>query len=524
MLLTITNISGGPVTIQSQDMVSYNVTFKPGQTVSKRITDEVYAYLEPRLTILKTKGKISWTCTIPQEMAVGSSFDMDVYIDGINGSDSNEGTLAKPLLTLDGFTAKFPTRLFNGARIRVNLAGTGGFGANATGTLTYTVRGIHIGGGGEYNMSIVYRGPQMVRITPATGTATPTLTGTPQQQVDQTNAVNVLGRRTKLNFTAPGWTVNDLRDKLAWVRITRAGNLVTFEFPITDNDADAVYIDACSTSGAVLTAGTILATDTVEIVTPAAIITGDPAANNGSAIVISGASGGGSTINFEDSQGQTFERITFNTALTATNVGGLGFDRCGFNGTDASMRSCPELTLLGCKSRVGTFYFASTASNFYASRRDSSVSPPSAMRFFQSALVVVNGGRLYIGSARGGLLGRWVCTYNLCVTGCTAVDAIHIDGAGSFLYMLGTLTGRNNTSYGLNTRYGAQAIVGGGQLSTITAATNDMRLDKNPGINWGTGAGQFEEAIGFNGNYHLAGGSTPTVPLGDLSRISKLNP
>lgn len=447
------------------------------------------------------------------------SYAVDAYIDAVNGNDANSGlSTAAPLRTIAGFYQAFPFLYGNGARITANLAGGGGFGASATSQINYTgVQMIWVGGL-DPHPAVCFRGPYMVPITPATGTSAPTLTATPTQIVDQTNAVNAAGQRTKFNFVAAGWTVNDLRDKLAWIRVRRGGNMVLFELPITDNDASACYVDA-----APIAVGTVLQTDTVEIVTVGAMIVRDTVAENFDYMRISGFGSYQSFAGFGvTTTGHTFERIGFSGNVIVQNVPGVGFDRCGFDGPLLEIHGGSNTAMFGCKSR-GEVDWNTHGGNFYSGRPDSATSPDPGNLYTQSHLVIVNGGRLYIGGVEGGSGGTWRTQYNLCVTGSTAVDAIHVEGSTAFLnagtIAAATITGRNNNSYGLNPRYGGQILVQGGQKSTITAGTNDMRVAKTAGINWGTGVGQFQEVAGFNGNFHRVGGSTATVPLGDLSRI-----
>ena len=72
-----------------------------------------------------------------QGVELNAAVSQDVYVDSVNGSDDNDGkTTGTALLTIQAVRKKFPASYTNGAKIRINLAGVGGFGSSATAPAT----------------------------------------------------------------------------------------------------------------------------------------------------------------------------------------------------------------------------------------------------------------------------------------------------------------------------------------------------------------------------------------------------
>jgi hypothetical protein len=156
----------------------------------------------------------------------------------------------------------------------------------------------------------MYRGPAMIRVIPTTGPATAALDAVP---------VVTVGARSRFDFTAaaPGWTANNFRT--SWLRITRGGTLVLFELPISENDADQIFVDVAGIAGLVLN------TDTAEIVEPNIILAGDAADGNLGLLSIQsmGGSFGPTVVN----NAFQFERLELD-AIRAKGGGTMTFDRC----------------------------------------------------------------------------------------------------------------------------------------------------------------------------------------------------
>lgn len=459
---------------------------------------------------------------------IGASYNdalsLDVYVDANNGNDSNTGlSKTSPLRTLRAVQRKFPLFLFGEAKIRVHLAGTGGadpFDQPAT-PATYTEGSFFLGSAAPKIANFVYRGPQMVPFVPTTGPSSVGVAATPTQRILQNGTVDAAGRRTRFNAAgAPGWTVNDFRGTNAFLRIKRGSSLVLFELPITQNGADFVVCDVA------VDPGVVVAGDILEIVRPGAVIVGQ---NDLQSISIRGHGASIAADGFANpaGQGQTFERIQFGTTLSPVFIlgAGVGFDRCCFafgvqqDGGVVDYLNCKCLDGLG----AGVFSGGRMGGNFMFPRPDSADSPLAANQgvdIFLNSIVVVGGGVFAGLQYQGcGTVFAWftLSSYDSPETG------IFVWNTGSMLSQQSSSTaaimGDGNTTVGIHCVDGGQAIVRGGKNTQITGAAGDLKVGTGAAVSYGTGAGQFEEAAGFNGNLHRVGGSTPTVPLGDLSRI-----
>lgn len=245
---------------------------------------------------------------------------LEVYVDAVNGDDDNGGLAVDDALqTLAAVYRKFPTRAINQASVVINLADDSGAVAE------YEVSELLLeSGDSQGNFNYRYEGPQMVAFTPAAGPASAVLdAGTPATRVDATGAASGSGLRTELNFTtaAPGWTVDDFATGEVFVRITRGGQRVIFETPVSGNTADTIFVDNEDL------VGVVQAGDLVEVVvcgarfTPVAGIFG---------IQVHGRTRGSNIF----SNGGNIKRISFGANVTLMNADVL-LDRCGNSDTFA---------------------------------------------------------------------------------------------------------------------------------------------------------------------------------------------
>lgn len=248
---------------------------------------------------------------------------LDAYVDGVNGDDANSGLSALTALqTVQEVYRKFPMRTFNGSRLRIHLAGVGGFGASATAPLTYQTGTLWCGGGGDsLGNDYQYMGPEMVPFTPATGPATAALDVVPAVAVagGSAKAGGTLSVRFDFTVAAPGWTVNDFQG--AFLRITRGGVKVVWEMPIARNTANAV---TCRVQNV---APLILATDTAEIVEPGVRIVHPTDPSSGP--MITGTAGIGMT--YYVVFGASFVRCCFPLGALVKTTSLTAFDRCNLD-------------------------------------------------------------------------------------------------------------------------------------------------------------------------------------------------
>jgi hypothetical protein len=415
---------------------------------------------------------------------------VNIYVDGVSGSDDNSGlSESDALLTIGAVRKKFPDFYFDGARAIVHLAGVGGFGSDATGVQQYSTRHLWVGGGGEYNSSYIYRGPSMVPFSPATGTVTPTLVS--YETVDQGGGPDGSGLRTKLTFSSPGWTTNDFLTDVCFLRVTRGGNLVIFEAPITTNDADSLTLDIK------FAGGVFLVTDTYEIVIPGVTIVGPSSDFNLSQVTITGNSGMGSlSFNNPDGPHATFERINFKS-LNSADVHGLSFDRCSWE-TFVSIRGGWTSTINTKAVAFGVIWSTRGSASLPYSRKES-VSSPVGNLDKVSQLIVVNG-PLYVGEV--GAHGYLDVQYGVGVY--NAANGIIVSGP-SVLYQhpadRSPVTGSGISGIGVRTMFGGQALVAGGVRTTIAGTGGDAKPGQSTAVSWGTGAGEFEEGGGIAGVY-----------------------
>lgn len=285
---------------------------------------------------------------------------LDVYVDAVNGLDSNTGLSAGAALqTLEARFRKFPSRLLTGGGIRTWLAGVGGFGSSATAVQEYYVANIHLSCIGSYVQADSFRGAGMVRITPLTGPAVKTLDSATGLWIkvdsdaaagrSRTASVATPGAGyalfgTRLLFSGASWTTDNLQGWFA--RITRAGVKVVFEFPICGNGANHIDLDFAELPNSGATFISLLsAGDSVEIVEPSVKLRSDPNTPHLKSISVSG---GGAYGTYDPDQGSwttrggpngfTFERINFSGACNWSGVFGVSCDRCMFTEGDTNLR------------------------------------------------------------------------------------------------------------------------------------------------------------------------------------------
>ena len=436
-------------------------------------------------------------------------YDGEIYVDGDNGDDNNDGlTPETALATLGGVYAKFPLWVFNGGALVVNLAGVGGFGADATDQIVYDQDSTVITpSGGGAGSTYVYRGPDMVPFTPATGPATAAFDATPAVLV---------GLRTRFDFTtaAPGWTVNNLAG--AFLRITRAGALVQWELPISTNTADTIFVDTVDL------VGTILNTDTAEIVIPGARIEG-PADRDFGYLGFSGIAGQFTDYGDTNSLGGTFTRIEFGPVATSgvTTI----FDRCKF--TDNTILSRCTVEMVNCAAKSAStgrgLAIGGTFSVFQNPQGGAPIDgePRVCLTCAENVHVELGMGPIATPGACDAFIDYPISVYSATLG--VAFGAFMV-GSASGVYFSGSygnLLGASNASYG------AWAIQGGrlritAANTTITGTSGSLRVGAGAAVAYGVGAGQFSEVAGFNGNLHRLGGSTATVPVGDMSQITTI--
>jgi hypothetical protein len=441
------------------------------------------------------------------------TLDLNVYVDSTNGSDANTGlTPLTALKTINAVYSKFPMWTLGGAKMTVNLA------AGTSNTVaSYPVRTVVTKGGDGAVQTYRYRGPAMV---PATLTTGPT-------SVTGGLTITATGRRTQIDVApSPAWTVEDLQGK--FLRITRGGVKVVFEIPIAQNTtASRIFIDDEKL------APLVQATDTIEIVTPGAMLVSDVATLQ---ILITGMSGYLPCQSFwgTDDNSQTFERIHISDFPVAMGVGGLTFDRCIIDNTPFIKQ--------GSVSHINTIYslgvkLSCMGTEFAIEGRPDSPSDPINTSV---AMELVSFNLFLIGNPDGP--GQYWPKRNMSVynSGFAARGAIHVVGGGSLFYADDggfvpsgapvSLGGSGSLGPFIWAVFGAQVRInttagvsprtwGTGTGSPLRVGPNNAG---NAAIAYGTGVGAFEEVAGFNGNFTRVFAGTAAAPTGDPSRITIL--
>ncbi len=430
--------------------------------------------------------------------------DIEIWVDGVNGDDANSGLLPTDALrTHAELYRKYPQHWFGTAQVIIHTAGTGGFAAPTT-PLSYNEQFLRACGEGSGN-NYVYRAAPKCAFVPTTGPATAALDAVPLVVVDQANVPTAGGGRARLDFTvaAPGWTPNDFRARDAFLRITRGGVRLIDELPIAENGADYLIVDN------ELTALAIVDTDVVTIVRPSVQITGTSTFDLGATVILGDGSAIAQTSNlFAENRGATFDGYRFNLIYTR-DVQGLWFNGCYFAGFARIDKGSTNYTNIKAN---GTFLHFSTCDNDPRPRGPSALDPTFPNVFNCGQWKGLTCGDE--GQPAAMNVFRPIASYG-------GTHGVSVRGQ-SFFSCAGTkLLGSGNTQFGLRVHHGSQARIAGGLGSQIVGGTGNLQCDVGTAVvNFGTGAGQFQEAAGFNGNLHRVGGSTATVPLGGMSRIS----
>jgi hypothetical protein len=437
---------------------------------------------------------------------------VDVYVDQINGDDANNGlTAGTALQTIDAVYQKFPWQMMgDGTQTVVNLINDSGS------RITYITEQLWIGGAnGSWFNSYVYRGPAMTLVSPATGPATVALDATPATRVDNAGAPSGTGRRTRLNFTtaAPGWTANDLAG--SFVRITRAGTPVFYELPISQNDANNLYVDTLNI------VGSLLSTDTVEIVEPGVLIRGNPAGVNFGDVTTMGMSSqfSGNWPSYDD--GCTFERVSF-LHLYASGCWGLQLDRCSIIGTFGSSIMGGSVSFVNCASKDQVALCCASAPGV-TGRASGQIytNPKVSLTVVKQTghggfpLIEIGAMNVNKGNPRGN--AHFFVEHPLSVYG-SSWSGIRVVGPSIFYENNVSIQGSGNGRVGIRCIYGGQARISGGVYTGITGGLGDLQVGVGAAINYGTGVGQFEEAAGWNGHFQRF--PTAVGNLGDASIIT----
>jgi len=456
------------------------------------------------------------------------SYNKDFYVDGVSGDDTRDGlTIATCIKTIAQLYKLIPTNLWGGGKIRVHLAGTGGSTPFVTPTTrqTYDIDQLYVGGGAAVVNPVVFRGPQMIRATLAAGPSTAALDNPAcVDRVDETNAHNAAGLRSKLLFTAavPNWNAHEMGPptggagigKSLFIRVSRGANERYAEIPIADNGKDWIIVDCIDPS-----TDPILPTDTVEIVQPSVLIEGQTIYGGGARIL--DIRGYGSVIPslaalVTADQGCTFERIAFYD--TFCEASGISLDRCQMlAGAFAQCVFTGQTLIVNCAGDNVDFNGANAGNGHVVvypwSRPDSATSPGLPQTGVEGAFrsLDISNGAYYLALQSLG------CYFS-------SSSGIRVRGRASIFEQDGTnpyVGGKNSTAYGINADNGGTAKIRGGINTTITGTTNNL-VCEGTAVAYGVGAGQFQQAGAgnYNGNVHKTTIDAAGSPQGRFSQIT----
>lgn len=407
-----------------------------------------------------------------QHVATRAVTALELYVDSEDGSDNNDGLTADtPLETLA--TAHLAAPYWGsapGIEVNINFAGTGGFGANATAQLAYPAGTLMLPHSSEAERQLWhYRGPAMVRATPTTGSNSGTIsalsnwwwpigdsgrTGTTSVAEPATGGsiTDWLHCGTVISLGSPGLTANDLSTR--WLRITRGGRKVIFEYPIDVVGTSSVRLNATTLPDGTKLSALLQVGDTWEIVVPGARLF-DP---GGRRINIEGHGGTqgvpGDYLGTPASRGGGgcwVERLEMTHTFMAGGCYGLSADRCDFNSTgDENYHGGTGLFINCLHTSIGILLH-----NYWSSLHDSANCRPDVasdgvtadpiyqdVDAFSCWGVLRNGCRLFIGSDTSGTPGSLVLERPLSIYGATAGAALLLTW-GSKLLHVGNQRSRN---------------------------------------------------------------------------------
>ena len=486
--------------------------------------------------------------TAQSVVSVGAGI-VNVYVNSLIGTSTGLGTKASPLRGPDDVLAKYPIFPFSSvagiSQIIVHYANSLNqydddlvYSATAT-KLSYASGQFYTYSAFGFAEAYVHRGPQFVR---AVGLASgPTIVGV---GVVKTLSTPAGTKRTRMTFgTSPGWTVNDLKGRMARFINTLTGNQVIFEIPISLNAANSIDLDDVFLQPFL---AADLANMTVEICDPGAEVTG-LAANFGILSFAGGGFGVNPSIFIGNVQGAGAERLGFPSLFSFG--GGCPLDRCTIGGAAAVWGS--GWSFYNCTTKpfgVQTFSALTLMNGFSGPRVDGRPDTASSPEDHTSdgGLELVAFGSLAAGFGQGNsgfdesatpfffTAHRNVSAYD------GGIGGIIVGIKSSFItrYRNGAQSPGNFVAIQGTGNIGAGWIVHADGLAafdspsanpgliTLTGSTGDLKvlpeLAATPtGILYGTGAGQFEQAVGWNGNYtHVLSATTPTsLILGSAARI-----
>jgi hypothetical protein len=450
--------------------------------------------------------------TVDTNLSIKQSGTLNVYINALFGRDENDGlSPTTALATLRALFEKYPLELVGPAQVIVNLAAGG---ALADEQAAYVCDTIRLSGGTASNNRYHFRGPAMVLAPISTGT------------FSQFNGFTFTaeGHRTRVDVTLnPGWQPGELCGLFARFRQGQSQLKSAFEQVITENGDTYFYVD----TEEIIPELNPLSTS-IDICQPGAAISNENA--DGSVWILGNGSANPAAELYwgVENLGAAFERIQFDAFVYSSNVPGLTFDRCTINffpswigGTVGHFNtSYPGGVKLSC----GSLEYPITG-------RPDALGDPSGTGYgteFQAFELVLVGNPDAIATYKA---WRNVSVYfqSLATRG-----AIHVYGMGSIFYASElalffnpcALQGADNAGPFIWCVQGGQAHInttaGADPLTTGTGTGNPLRVGigaANPAIAYGTGAGAYQAAAGFNGNFHRMLAGTAAAPTGDASRI-----
>lgn len=463
-----------------------------------------------------------------------NSNTFNIYIDGILGDDANDGLSPTPspngvgpLATIDGVYSVMPLASFSNSSVVLNFASNGSL------TQTYNINdSMYIPGGKTINAGFSFNGPNMVPAILTTGPSTAALDVVPAVEVSLNNASGVATPlRTRLDFTtaAPGWTVDDMAGRY-FVRIKRAGVKHYFELPVSGNTASSIYVDSTSATapgvlfgpanGAIV--GDLLATDTVEIVQPGAILQG--------IFGFCSYIGAGSPVS-PFALLFSFGPAAF-TKLGLSGIQAMSIpatlDRCAFNGLagflgiHGGMANCAArnslVSIVTNNSVHGGVHSVDTVTN---------AGPSVALAGYNTTMTAgwsSDGAGAFSPEGAGVMyfnlpVGMWKCTPTSHAAQYSA--GVQAYTPGTALMFGSSLVGNIDTAtspgaVAIKAGFDGKVIVNSNVLAMIgDPAAGDLKVQAGAAVHYGTGAGQYKEAAGYNGHFTRVLENT-----GDTSRIT----